>query len=83
MAEMLIITAIVALAGVYAWKKLSKTMRGKKACCEQGEESCAFKDFIDKEGNPGRLNCSEADREKRLAGKSAPVHSSRPNKSTN
>ena len=82
MAEMLIIFGIIALAGVYTWKRLSKTMRGRKACCEQGEDSCAFKDFIDKEGHPERLDCSAADRQRRLAGKNAPISTSLPKKST-
>ena len=67
MAEMLIIAVIVAVAGWYAWKKLYAEARGKKACCEQGEGSCAFKDFIDKEGNPERLNCTADERKKRQA----------------
>jgi hypothetical protein len=70
MIELLIVGVIVGWAAWYSWTKLSKTASGKKACCEDGE-GCAFKGFIDKEGNAGRLNCSEQDREKRLAEKRA------------
>ena len=83
MAESLIIAAIVAAAGCYAWKKLAKTMGGRKACCDQGEDSCAFKDFIVKEGgNVERLNCAAADREKRMEGNSAVVQSAKSKEST-
>lgn len=68
MTESLILFVIVGWALWYAWKKLSKTASGKKTCCGQGS-GCSFKAFIEKEGNPGRLDCSAEDREKRQAGK--------------
>ncbi len=70
MAELLIISVIVGWALWYAWKRLSKTASGKKACCEQSE-GCAFKDFIEKEGKGEPPGCSAEDRKKRLAGREA------------
>jgi hypothetical protein len=66
MLELMIIAVIVGWAGWYSWKKLSKTASGKQACCEQ-DEGCAFKGFIEKEGNGERLSCSETDRNNRVA----------------
>ncbi len=70
MIELLIIAVIVGWAGWYTWKKLSKTASGKKACCEQGDD-CSFKDFMKKESNSERLDCSVEDRKKRPAGQEA------------
>jgi len=63
MLETIVIVAIVAVAAVFAWKKLAGTASGEKACCEDGED-CAFKDFIAKEGKPERLNCRATGRKK-------------------
>ena len=67
MLELIVIYAIVAVAGWYAWKKLARMAAGKKACCDSGDEACKFRDFIEKEGHPERLNCSAKDRARRMA----------------
>lgn len=83
MLESVIIAVIVGIAGWYTWKKLAKTVSGKKACCDKGEDSCAFKDFLVSEnGNVERLNCSAADREKRMARQGKIRQSSKPKAST-
>ena len=73
MAELLIIAVIVVIAAAYVWKKLSAEASGKKSCCEQSSSSgsCAFKDFIEQEGKPQRLECSAGDRKKTQAGRDA------------
>ena len=74
MIELLTIAVIVAIAAFYVWKKLSAEASGKESCCEQSSssgQSCAFKDFIEQEGKPQRLNCSAQDRKKRQVGREA------------